>query len=479
MKPEINCQNYKPELIESLIRMSEPNESVLIHEGEFVITNGVTRVNIQGKITFEWLPKSGAQFSGTLITDQKEFQIVNSFGEKLQVHVDGLKVADCYVTHYVDLDDRFDKVSCKIRGRLRGDVIYSDGTVKVETVRFSIPNLKELPGEKAETKEGANFGRLTLEDDKYCIIIDKSFDYSALNKRLVEKGGFQILYAGEIRCKKGPINAIDARITIHILSDFLSFLNGRRVSPLFATGIHNNEAIWCDYSDLYVSTYEEVESWPSSRPITDIKGLWSTFRKLWEDANGKTFLQSAIHWYIEANNRAAYTEGSIILAQTALELLYNWILIENKKLLLGKDAENLSASNKIRLLLAHLSVTTEVPTSFVHLKEFVAESNEITDAPEAIVQIRNAIVHSQFEKRKKLTSIHLLAKHQALQVSLWYIELALLSALGYSETYYNRCSPSLFLMAKYENVPWAEPSPADKRFLDHYRQNSAADHNQE
>ncbi|MGB4568690.1 MAG: hypothetical protein WBH96_06955, partial [Dysgonamonadaceae bacterium] len=47
-------------------------------------------------------------------------------------------------------------------------------------------------------------------------------------------------------------------------------------------------------------------------------------------------------WYVEANSNAGFSEGSIILAQTALELIYNWWIVENKKIILGKDSENIS-----------------------------------------------------------------------------------------------------------------------------------------
>jgi hypothetical protein len=114
------------------------------------------------------------------------------------------------------------------------------------------------------------------------------------------------------------------------------------------------------------------------------------------------------------------------MAQTALELLYNWWIIENKKMILGKDSENINASNKIRLISSQLNISYSVPSSFTLLQKFVDENENINDAPEAIVQIRNAIVHSQQEKRKKLDSIHYKAKYEALQLSIWYIEMTLL-----------------------------------------------------
>ena len=142
------------------------------------------------------------------------------------------------------------------------------------------------------------------------------------------------------------------------------------------------------------------------------------------------------------------------MVQTALELLYNWWIIEQKKLLIGKDSENINASNKIRLLVSQLNLSNTIPDSFDHLKEFVSKNNDIVDAPDAVVQIRNAIVHSQQEKRKKLTSIHHMAIFEALQISVWYVEMTLLCILGYEERYFNRCSGSPYAYQAQEIVPW-------------------------
>ena len=139
------------------------------------------------------------------------------------------------------------------------------------------------------------------------------------------------------------------------------------------------------------------------------------------------------------------------MAQTALELLYNWYIIENKKLLIGKDSENINAANKIRLLLSQLNLNYTIPKKFSYLDKFL-KSEKLIDAPEAVVQIRNAIVHSQEEKRAKLNKIENMAKYEALQVCIWYIEVALLKILDYKGDYTNRCSEQIVRSAKREKL---------------------------
>ena len=64
-------------------------------------------------------------------------------------------------------------------------------------------------------------------------------------------------------------------------------------------------------------------------------------------------------------------------------------------MILGKDSEQISASNKIRILLSQMKgVDTEIPDSYAALREFTSENKQISDVIEAIVFIRNSIVSS-------------------------------------------------------------------------------------
>ena len=128
------------------------------------------------------------------------------------------------------------------------------------------------------------------------------------------------------------------------------------------------------------------------------------------------------------------------------------VLQETNKLLLGKDAENISASNKIRLILYHLKINPAIPDSMTNLKSI----SDFLDGPDAIVQIRNALVHGQEEKRRKLTLIDNKVKYEVLNLAIWYIELSLLSILGHRGIYINRCDSSPFIASRAQVVPWTK-----------------------
>ncbi|RDC64028.1 hypothetical protein [Adhaeribacter pallidiroseus] len=279
--------------------------------------------------------------------------------------------------------------------------------------------------------------RLTFENDEYLINIDKRRNYEEQRKNLKNKGGFFLLYSGELTKKKGPINLKELKDVFRCFSNFLWFLNGRRCSPLFIQGIVQDNTVWTDYSRNLVDQYKYIITWPKRYSIEGLNKLWQHFSNDWKNENDRNFFISAIHWYIESNSNSGFAEGAIIMAQTALELIYNYLIIEKKKLLKGKDAASILASNKIRLLLSLLNIDFEIPSAFLHLQS-IAKRLEAEDAPDVFVKIRNAIVHSQEVKRKELTNMHDEVKHEALQLALWYIELSLLYILKFDGKYFNR-----------------------------------------
>lgn len=446
-----------PEINQVSVEMNEANSLIKIYSGEYILKNAQTEIKLIGHIYFDWFPISGASFYGKPLIDKIDlFKITDGLND-YSIIIDGLEFGQGFITntHFGGLNN-----DANIKGRLSEHAILGDSTISVSKICFSIPNLREFYGlpVKNITKEtiSTSMNRLIFEDEDFVITIDKCTDYKERKKSLEEKGGYIILYAGELICKKGSLTHSDIKDIFHCLDTFLTFLNGRRTSALFIKGIHDNQVIWSDYTNYFVDTNKTVQSWPQRHSVIGINDLWKKFKLIWQDNDAKGFLTSLIHWYVEANGHSGFSEGSIIMAQTALELIYNWWIIEQKKMILGKDSENISASNKIRLLLSQLNINYEIPTGFTHLRNFLDTTHNVVDAPEAAVYIRNSIVHSQEEKRKKLSQIHYKAKYEALQLYIWYIEMSLLHILDYAGRYYNRCSEKKYMSEAEEYVPWVK-----------------------
>jgi hypothetical protein len=440
-----------PDIIEPVYSMTDPNQKIPIHQGDFILRQENLEILMTGSIQFDWFPSFSVVFSGTFLKNStSNLNDLLKTKNSLQLIIDGLKFGDCYITS----SSFGNRQNTLITGTLISETVLGDKSVPVNKLTFGVPNLRDFYGLTVKKVDGTTVhtydARMVFEDDEYIITIDKHLDFREKKKLLNSRGGYILLFSGELVKKKGDILLSNSDDVLYCFSNFLSFLNGRRTSPLFRKGFVNGELVWCDYSGYIVDSYKAAISWPPKFSIDNLSLLWQNFRKTWKEDGSKDFLISAIHWYIEANSNSGYTEGSLIMAQTALELIYNWLLIEKKKIIIGKDSENLSAANKIRLLLLQLNASYDVPVSYENLKAYTLQNKDIIDGPDVITNIRNAIVHSQEEKRKKLSKINDSVRHEALGLSIWYVELSLLYILNYQGKYHNRCSNE-----EEQNIPWA------------------------
>jgi len=456
MNGQSNISLYSdiPEIIESPVTMTEPNSVINIFEGPFILKSDEDILQVNGIIYFTWGPDLGVNFTCIYKDAAKEFLKIDAKAEYLDIVIDHLIFGKCLVTGTSTTNLSNDVA---ITGTAFQKIIKGDQTIPVEKIRFSIPNLRAFHGLavkkiKSDGMKGIR-GRIILDNEDYQIILDKASDYNELNTALNSRGGYLIQYGGELIYKKGSITFENIHDTLSCFDTFITFLNGRRTSAFFVHGIVNSEVKWIDYTEYPLDSYKQVTTWPQKHSIDGINKIWGKFYSIWQNKDDKNFLTSAVHWYVEANGNSGLSEGAIIMAQTALELIYNWLLIENKKILIGKDSENINAANKLRLLLSHLKISYKVPIAFTQLQKFIND-NDIIDAPDAIAQIRNAIVHSQMEKRRKLSAICSKTKFEALQLSIHYIELSLLYILEYSELYFDRCCRAKFAKEGEKRPPW-------------------------
>lgn len=445
MKNEISKFEQYPLWVTISPEMINPNEIITIYEGLFTLKKSNAEISIFGKLDFKWFPSKGVYFQGNPTKESDDIFSYYSSDEDLEIVVDDFLIGKGFITN----------ISQTVRGVINNPGL-GDRTVVVEKILFSVPNLRQINGfaVRDEACSSFNWGRLILETDDYLINLDSRINYGEFRELLRWQGGYFLFYGGEMIPKSGSISLDKASKIFRCLNTFLSFLQGGRTSALFQKGIFKGETIWQNYPSGFVQQYKDgVFSWIPHEISKDLTPLWGSFYSLWFKRKEDDFLNTALHWYIEANNNSGFIEGSLIMAQNALELIYNWWIVEEKNMLGGKDAENISAANKIRLVLSQLTLGTEVPGDLSNLRSLrIKEDSD--DAPEKIVQIRNAIVHSQKKKREDLKAIPTGAKYEGLQLSLYYIELALLKILGYNGNFIDRTKKGKLEM-KSEKVPWA------------------------
>lgn len=419
-------------------KVKKPNQVLTIFKGKCVVGNKYVQYFSDSKIEFTWYPQIGLKIKGEVeFSDMDFFKLMN---EKCEVRIDNKTIGKCHITN-ISSSGRFS-------ASFTGESVLFDKEEPVEKVHFEIPNLKDYSGEVVVKQSSYIFsGRLVFKNQDYTITIDKSQQISKLINEVKNQGGYIVTWVGILQKNETKISFKEAEEILECFSQFLFLISGRRISPIFRKGITNRNIKWIDYRGYFNDPYKYVSSWVYDNNMEDVSNLWQSFSSLWE--KDKYFLKSALHWYIEANNQSGYTDGAIIMAQTGLELLYNWLVVEDKNAIQGDDAEKISASNKIRLILSFIGLEKKLPSNYNALhNHFVNEKN--IDGPEAFVRVRNTIVHSNLKKRKQLEKSDNMVRYQALQLGIMYVELTLLYILGYNGKYLPRGESH----RKVQPVPW-------------------------
>ena len=433
--------------------MGKPNERITIQKGQFVLRYNDQDYPMAGIIEFNWFPSPKVKFKGKS-EDKLNWEELFHFSNPSEIRVvlNNRVIGTAMITSFTQSSE------ISIAGEVQPKIISGDKSLKCQYIHFEVNNLRDFLGTAVKYGEMLTRNRLTFDNGTHIIILDKNTDHKDRQDLLKNDGGYLLNYSGtlEPQNKKG-ISFDKGSEVLEAFSLFLWFLNGRRTSPLFRKGIFESDTIWTDYTPYITDQFKQVTTWPSNSSIDGISDLWQEFYLLWKNENERECLKTAIHWYVEANGNSGYVEGAIVMVQNALELLYNWLIIEKLKIIKDDDAKNLSAANKIRLLLAQLAYTSEIPVTLHNTIQFIKDNKKDykdIDGPEIFVRFRNAIVHSHAEKRKTLSSIPNLVRYEILQLGVLYVELILLYILDFKGKYYNRCSRAKWAGEGEEIVPW-------------------------
>ncbi|WP_418501757.1 hypothetical protein [Flagellimonas sp.] len=428
-----------PDLYQSPIKMENPNERVTIHSGTFILRKAKDHTSefiVNGTIELKWSPGVNIVLKGE-VRERHSLEVFKWYLENndFDILIDGSYIGSCFITNQGNERDINGEGLVDIRGIFSSKVVLGDSTQTVNEIDFVIPNIKKFPGNPVRHGTRYLSNRIHLESEGIDLIIDLAPDYKELFGKLKDEGGYILLASGKLTTSD-LIDIEESRDILFCLSRFLTFLNGRRTSPFIRQGYKDGKILWTDYSNYHVDIHKTSPSVAPVGDFIDFGIMWKPFRRLWVEEHEQ--IRTSVHWFVEANNDAIFMEGSIILCQTNLELLFNWLIVERKNIKITTGG----AANKIRTLLSHINLTPEIPEQCKHLRVFLKDNNDFQngDGPEIITSIRNAIVHTKKVKRERLEKLGTMERHEAVQLSLWYIERVLLHVMDYRGKYYNRIS---------------------------------------
>ena len=320
---------------------------------------------------------------------------------------------------------------------------------QIRCVSFSVLNFQRFHSgdDKWMEVDGKNLclGFAEMKHDGWQVHITETPTFSETEKELNRDNGYAVTHTGLIKRSNGETFCVyETENILRRLRAFLSFARGSACGFTLVKAIaQDGKEIILEWGTTHIEPWNQgSDAWLSIRDGGDsLSQLFPGFWDLYDDPDWRGTIGTVIDWYLNSNNSPFHI--GVILAQAALESLSYKIV--------GKQIE--PKHKELRESLNIIGIDEKIPGSCNGLMKFSAtvmqkKSQYIGDGPEAIVEIRNDLVHS----KKKYGHNTVEAQMDAQKLSRWYIEMILLKMFGYSGRYKNRLTVSG--NDPYEYVPW-------------------------
>ena len=269
-----------------------------------------------------------------------------------------------------------------------------------------------------------------------------------------QNGGYLITHVGSIERRDGK--ALTARQIDDACSHlfyFLAFARGSWTGPFLAFGTNKSgKKVWEEWGSRLLDSTPSRPSWLHRQCGEALSAAYPGFMDLWQDRLWQPVLKKAIHWYVIANNQVAWLDGSIVLIQAVLEQLAWNMLVRQTNSISEDGFEKLAAADQLRLLLARAEIPSAIPSV---LKATSAIGKELNlDGPGIFTEFRNSVVHPGRRGRRIESRREQIPHFELWTLGLWYVELALLSAIRFHGRYRNRLH--FGEVRPPEAVPWSK-----------------------
>ena len=318
---------------------------------------------------------------------------------------------------------------------------------------FHLPNFPPVIGESVESQNGGwRRARTRLEAEGWQVTLDSLDQADALAEEARQSSGHGITYIGELRRLDGTdFRAADACDLLAPLGKFLSFAGGSSVAPVLEVGFDTlGNRVYERWDAPTISPSRTRLAWCSTHRPESLATLFPLFLSRWRDPEWNEPLDLALYWYLQANDFRSI-ETSLLVAQTALELL-GWVaVVERGGMLSAEGFDRLPMSDKLRLLLRQADVALPIPEALFELTAF-AKGQKWLDGPQALAEVRNSLVHPKLRNRRLVVDAPVRARIEVAQLALSYLELSLLHLLGYTGEFVDRLDARY--VGEVKDVPW-------------------------
>jgi len=418
-----------------------PNRNILIFEGkgELEFSSG-EKYGIENlSVEFSWQPKYGVvfNFSTSHNLNQLESSIMLNMDRFVSIKTDDFETHQGLIMRTGSSNS-----IVSARGVIYGRLTKGDDTISVSRIEFAVPNLRFFSGGEAyklSTGNGFSRGLIKLETSKSHINIWPIKDHKDKIPELDYYGGYGVTYVGEILPKSGQISKVDANARLTKLGDFLSLIAGHKVHPIFIIGMHDGDDIWQDWTNYSNHEFIETRTWADEFNLDGWSQLFGSMINMSLEPNKYKAIKTSIKWYCETNIDFVQFEKTIMMIQANLELIYNYYVVEEMRIIPSYDTSSISASSKLRILSSLIPRLRnrkfeECEKMHLHLASMPSDG----DIFDLLVFIRNGIVHGNSVKREAISGIDMDVINESIDFGLYLVEMSLLHILGFSGSFSDR-----------------------------------------
>lgn len=339
---------------------------------------------------------------------------------------------------------------CTFTALPRERIVVGNRSQEAVRVEFEVLNFPALRRRGPQTQDDPD---AELRAGEWLIQLRSKSDVADTIKGLQASGGFAPTISGSLqRTDGGEFDYTAASDALTVLYNFLSFSRGFWAAIVLPVAYdRTGRKVWEEWGERDTTGWRSIQSWlPRFEAEPILADVFPGFWNRWHDPAWKEPLELAIYWYLGSNKVESGVEGSIVLTQTALELL-SWTFLVKERQVLDAAAftpGKLSGADKIRLLLHTVGIPLSIPSEMGELEK-VARGRNWTDGPSAFVGLRNSIVHPA--DQRIFMKVPGEARADAMHLGQWYIELALLYLLGHTGEYRSRVADR---NQRVQRVPW-------------------------
>jgi hypothetical protein len=431
------------------------NCPIPLYEGELEVEQHSYRARGHGSIRFEWFPSPRLAFCVDGISVEEPFDV----GEVVLRLADG-RIPDRATVTRIRAANQEVNATQVLSGRLRGP--FGQATANSYShLLFLVPNFQNMVGSVVQyPRVGGERrsisvvrGRIELRACGWRVTLDPIDRPGQVHEELAAQSGYGITHVGKLEREDGLLFTEEqATPFLEGLGGFLSFASGRWTGPLLASGHDSNGLRICElWSGARTTSCRETLGWVDTHHSDHLSDSFPGYMRLWTDPDWNEVIRLATHWYVEANAQAGSVEGGLVLTQTALEMLAWAVVVETEQTLSRSAFRKLTAAKQIRQLISWAGISALIPTSQGELTS-LAPTQAWTDAVEAIVEIRNPIIHAERRNRLRFRAFPVGARNEAWNLGLWVLELCLLRLCEYNGTYGCRLAPRY--AGEVVPVPW-------------------------